>query len=155
MNQVREVTISLPHEALSDADWADAYQTVLEKPFPNARAAAEAIVAAFPKWTYPMLGLRQLVVAPFGLKGAKDAADSEVQKIGFFPVVSETDDALVAGFDDKHLDFRILVTIEKVEGGQSVQMATLIKRHNFLGRAYLQTVLPFHKAIIKGALGRL
>ena len=31
--------------------------------------------------------------------------------IGIFPVVSETPERLVAGFNDKHLDFRVVVDI--------------------------------------------
>ena len=69
------------------------------------RHAAE-VVTAFPGWTAGLLHLRRIVTAPFGLSNdGPDAAD----KVGPFPVTSETAEELIAGFDDKHLEFRVSV----------------------------------------------
>lgn len=154
MRQVKDEKVALPHAALADADWADCYSVIVDQPFPTARDAAEAIVAAFPKWTSPALALRQVLVTPFGLKGS-DRSSSGNGKVGIFPIILEDERALVAGMDDSHLDFRIVVEIIEMNGRQRVSLATLIKRHNLIGRIYLPSVLPFHRAIIRAALGGL
>ena len=68
--------------------------------------------------------------------------------IGMFPVLSETPDRLVAGFDDKHLDFRVVVDVATSGHGQDVTATTLVKTHNLLGRVYLAIILPFHRLIV-------
>lgn len=154
MGQVIEIEIDLPHPALAQADWADCYAIEVAESFDTALDAANAIVSNFPKWTYPALVLRQVLVTPFGLKGS-EKAKSNIGKVGVFPIISEKQDRIIAGFNDSHLDFRIVVDIGNTEAAQRVSLATLIKRHNLLGKAYLQTVLPFHRAIIRSALGKL
>lgn len=151
MGKVHEIHVSLPHPVLPESDWADAWQIVSPKPFADAREAAEAIVSSFPRWTYLALALRQLLVAPFGLKGAASQAGS-IDKVGIFPVTQQTGERLVAGFDDKHLDFRIVVDLDETDGVQAVTLTTVIRRHNQLGRAYLGLIIPFHRAIIRSAL---
>lgn len=151
---VTEVAAPLPDPALDGADWADAYEVEAAQPFPSARAAAKAAIASFPAWTMPLLALRTLVVLPFGLKGA-DRRDGR-DMVGIFPVVEDTPSRLVGGFDDKHLDFRVVVDLLSGPGGrQRVRLTTVIRRHNLLGRSYLQAVLPFHRAIIRSAMAKI
>ena len=153
MQGVCEVPAPLPHDALPGADWADAWRVGVDQPFASAREAAEAIIENFPAWTGAMMALRQILVAPFGLKGRPGSGD----RIGIFPVVSESRQQLVAGFNDRHLDFRIVVDLEEQAGKpeQAVTLTTVIKRHNLLGRIYLVAVMPFHRAIISTALRRI
>ncbi len=68
--------------------------------------------------------------------------------IGIFPVLSETPDRLVAGFNDSHLDFRVVVDVATCRAaGQHVTVTTLVRTHNWLGRTYLAIILPFHRLI--------
>ena len=55
------------------------------------------------------MSLRNTLVAPFGLKTSGASAAREM--IGIFPIVSQTPDRLVAGFNDSHLDFRVVVDV--------------------------------------------
>lgn len=151
---VREIEVLLPHTALPDADWVDCWQALPVANHANARQAGEAIIAAFPRWMGPLLALRQILVAPFGLLGKDDMA-RETDAIGFFPVTEEGATRLVAGLDDKHLNFRIVIDLDATTSGRSLALTTVIKRHNLLGRLYLAMVLPFHRAIIRGALKKL
>jgi hypothetical protein len=151
---VYDVTANLPDPALAEADWADAYEAEAATPFASARAAAEAVVRAFPRWVLPLLVLRNLVVLPLRLKGAERRPGRDM--VGIFPVVSETPARFVGGFDDRHLDFRVIVDLfDAGSGRQRVRLKTVIRRHNLAGRAYLQAVLPFHRAIIRRALARV
>ena len=72
--------------------------------------------------------------------------------IGIFPVVSETPDRLVAGFNDRHLDFRVVVDVTPPGDVRQVTATTLVLTHNWLGRAYLAIILPFHRMIVRALL---
>jgi hypothetical protein len=61
--------------------------------------------------------VRNTVVAPFGLKRPGSTRASAARSIGMFPVVSETANRIVLGFEEKHLDFRIIVDVAPVEAG--------------------------------------
>ncbi|QPC86562.1 DUF2867 domain-containing protein [Mesorhizobium sp. NBSH29] len=151
---VDTVPVRLPDPALEGADWADAYTAETARPFDTARLAAEAMVRAFPAWTKPLLLLRNLVVLPLGLKGANRLPRRDM--VGIFPVVSETPARFVGGFDDRHLDFRVIVDLSPAgPERQRIKLTTMIRRHNIAGRVYLAAVMPFHRAIIRSALKRL
>jgi hypothetical protein len=110
-----------------------------------------------PGWAKMLLDLRNAVVAPLGLKtsGADDATGRGV--IGLFPILSETPVQLIAGFNDHHLDFRIVVDVAPVDGSrdQEVTATTLVLTHNLLGRAYLTAIMPFHRVITRSMLGQV
>ena len=81
--------------------------------------AAERMFARSPRWIEALLALRNLVVAPFGLKTSGEGEPATGGMIGIFPVVSETPRRLVAGFNDHHLDFRVVVDVAPNGGGQA------------------------------------
>ena len=111
------------------------------------RKAAE-IITDFPFWAQWLLKVRGVVTAPFGLsKDGPEAAD----KVGPFPVESETEEELIAGFNDRHLNFRVSVI---VRDGQ-VSLATWVHTHNIGGRLYLACIMPFHILIARNGLRRV
>lgn len=115
----------------------------------TARRAAE-IITDFPPWARLLLRVRRAATAPFGLiNDAPIPAGGE--KVGIFPVESVKEDELIAGFDDRHLNFRIAVLAPK---GQ-VFLATWVHPHNAAGWLYLTAILPFHIAISRDALARV
>ena len=132
------------HEMVGRGDFLDCYSTVSEA---GARQAAE-IAMTFPGWVRSLMALRNALVAPFGLTTEEPA---EVDRIGLFPVVSERDNEVIAGFDDKHLNFRIAML---AESGR-VHLATWVHPHNLGGRLYLAAVMPFHVVIVRDALKRV
>lgn len=110
------------------------------------RRAAEVIVR-FPGWARVLVRLRRVLTAPFGL--SQDGPDHP-DKIGPFPVALDTPDELIAGFDDRHLNFRISVL--RHEG--QMMLATWARPHNIGGRLYLALILPFHILIARDGLAR-
>ncbi|MEM8754580.1 MAG: DUF2867 domain-containing protein, partial [Pseudomonadota bacterium] len=90
------------HARVGREDFLDCYSVAAEA---TPRRAAE-IVTAFPGWARFLLVIRRIVTAPFGL--SQDGPEAE-DKLGAFPVESEDGRELIAGFDDKHLDFRVSV----------------------------------------------
>jgi len=155
VKKVREIEACLPHPALPEADWADCFETGTDQKELTAEAAARRAFERMPSWVGPLMALRNLVVRPFGLKGDPDAASANGARIGMFPVIASSPAEIVLGFDDRHLDFRIVVQAEPLgEGGTRIRLMTLIRRHNLLGRAYLSAITPFHKLIVAAALSR-
>jgi invasion protein IalB len=61
----------------------------------------------------------------------------------------------VAGFNDAHLDFRLVVDVATAKAGQQITATTLVRTHNRLGRAYLTAILPFHRLIVRSMLRRV
>ena len=66
--------------------------------------------------------------------------------------MSEKPDRLVAGFNDKHLDFRLVVDVATSGVTQQVTATTLVLTHNWLGRTYLAVIMPFHRLIVRALL---
>jgi hypothetical protein len=147
---VREVTPEIdPATLLAGAQFIDAYRVAVDGAALDARKAAERMFARGPRWIEALLRLRNLVVAPFGLKTSGKGEPATGGMIGIFPVVSETPERLVAGFNDYHLDFRVVVDVAPKGGGQEVTTTTLVLTHNWLGRTYLAVITPFHCLIAR------
>jgi hypothetical protein len=154
---VREVHPDVDRErVLAGAQFADAYRVSVTEAGLNARRAAERIFSRSPRWVKVLLDLRNSIVTPLGLKTSAVREAKAGGMVGMFPVLSETPEQLVAGFNDHHLDFRIVVDVAPVDGrDQQVTATTLVLTHNWLGRAYLTAILPFHRLITKSMLGQI
>jgi hypothetical protein len=135
---------------LAGAQFSDAFSIVTGSGALDARQAAEKMLGRGPRWIDMLVALRNLMVAPFGLKTGAPSGAADV--IGIFPVVSQTPERLVVGFDDRHLDFRVIVDVADTGQGQRVTATTLVKTHNLFGRTYLATILPFHRLIARRML---
>ena len=150
---VRETTPAADtHNVLTDAQFADAFCIEIADRELNARRAAERMMAQQPRWAEALLSLRNFLVAPLGLKTSGATPATPRDMIGIFPVVSETPDRLVAGFNDRHLDFRVVVDVTPPGDVRQVTAITLVLTHNWLGRAYLAIILPFHRMIVRALL---
>ena len=137
---------------LAGAQFVDAFRIRLEGRALDARNAAQRMMGRSPRWVETLLSLRNALVAPFGLKTSGAGEKAAGGLIGIFPVLSETPGRLVAGFDDSHLDFRVVVDVVTAGHGQQVTATTLVRTHNWLGRAYLAIILPFHRLIVRTML---
>ena len=114
--------------------FADAYKVEA----PRGLDAIEATRLAFahgPLWIRALLGLRNRLGRVVGLKPAPP---------GGFPVLRQAADQVVLGFDDRHLDFRVVVAV----AGGFATVTTLVRWHNAWGRAYLLAIMPFHRVIV-------
>jgi hypothetical protein len=137
---------------LAGAQFADAYSIAVGGGALDARQAAERMITRQPRWAEALLALRNILVRPFGLKTSGASRTAPREMIGIFPVVSETPDRLVAGFNDSHLDFRLVVDVAPLGDRQRVTATTLVLTHNWLGRIYLAVIMPFHRLIVPAML---
>ncbi len=140
---------------LPGAQFADAYAMTVAGQGLDALTAARRAFDTSPGWIRLLLCLRNIIVAPFGLKpGATGPASPAT--IGIFPLLRQTTDQIVMGLDDRHLDFRLRVDVQNGDDGhQSVTATTAVKTHNWLGRSYLCVILPFHRVIVRSMLSQV
>jgi hypothetical protein len=138
---------------LEGSQFIDAFSVVSPGPRLDAREAAERALGRSPAWATALLALRDAIVSPLGLKTAHALSDQA--RIGIFPIVSETPERVVVGFDDDHLDFRVFIDVAPADSGQRVTATTVVRTHNRLGRAYLAMVLPFHRLIVRAMLDQV
>ena len=151
--KVRKVDPNVDSGALlAGAQFVDAYSIMIEGAALDARQAAEKMLARAPRWIGALLALRNFLVAPFGLKTSAPDEPGARDTIGIFPVVDQTPDRLVAGLNDKHLDFRLVVDVASAAHTQRVTATTLVLTHNLLGRTYLAIIRPFHRLVVPAML---
>ncbi|UCF54972.1 MAG: DUF2867 domain-containing protein [Bradyrhizobium sp.] len=151
---VQEVTPEVDSGAvLAGAQFIDAFRVDIGAAAVNAREACTRMVLHGPRWIDALTRLRNILVSPFGLKTSGEGAPAPGGLIGLFPVLSETPERLVAGFDDYHLDFRIVVDVAGEATIRNVTVTTLVKTNNLLGRTYLTLITPFHKLVARSMMG--
>ena len=149
MHSIKVTEANLPQNSrlcqrISDGDFVDCYRVQSNL---SPRQAGN-IITDFPGWAQFLLAIRRTVTTPFGLSNDGPAAQD---KIGIFPVDFESEKELIAGFNDKHLDFRVSVFSKD----NNIFLATWVHPHNIGGRVYLRSILPFHILIARDALKRV
>lgn len=122
---------------------------------PDARQAALAIFNAPPAWVSALMALRNAIMRPFKVKTDLQRLPAARGRIGMFPVLEETPREMLLGLDDRHLDFRLSVSVgPAAAGARSLTVTTVVHTHNRLGRLYLAAILPFHRLIARRLLAR-
>jgi len=114
-----------------------------------------------PKWIDKLFALRNKLVGLFGLKTSGKITDRQNmldnfkgekgEQIGLFKVFDKTDDEIILGEDDKHLNFRISLFIDKQNENKTNKkliISTTVKFNNWFGRLYFFPVRLFHKLIV-------
>lgn len=136
---------------------ADAF--AIELP-PHASRDAGALArfvleGAKPIWLRALLGLRNSLVAPLGIKSSTVLKRGAGERIDFFRVYRHGAQEVVLGEDDRHLDFRVSVLVDhdgRGPGRAQVVMSTVVHCHNWIGRGYLVLIAPFHRMVVRSAL---
>ncbi len=96
------------------------------------------------KWSAPLAGLSAPTVSEILHPDVKDRYVVG-EKIGVWPIFSLSEEEVVAGRDNKHLDFRVSV-LKLADGeGSSMVVSTVCAIYNLSGKLYLFFVAPFHR----------
>jgi len=136
-------------EILAGADWCDCFQGEMMTPGTTSLNVSRLLLDHPPAWISALMALRNRVVSLFGLKTVELVAGASA---GGFPVLSSSRERTVLGFDDRHLDFRIVVDLEEKGSHQLVSVTTIVRRKNLFGRLYLLAVGPFHRRIVPATM---
>ncbi len=147
-------TSVLDRNVVAAAYFRDAWCAPLARPEISVTDIFSAVFAHHPLWIKGVLIARNRIARGCGL----DAPDAhEVfhpairpryavgDTIGVWPIFALTDNELVAGRNNKHLDFRLSVLKSQQDGPARVVLSTVCNVHNRAGRLYLFFVIPFHR----------
>lgn len=148
-------------------DYIDCFEAVLKDPNNKFNAAdiGKAVFSSGPKWIGTLFALRNRIVSLFGLKTG--GTDEELRRqrdnfklekgesLGLFKVFEVTEEEVILGEDDKHLNFKVSIFVEQMEANpqhKKVSLSSVVEFNNWLGRLYFLIVKPFHKLIVPAML---
>jgi hypothetical protein len=119
-------------------------------------------VSSGPKWIDSLLIVRNKIVGIFGLKTSGQLPDAQQQlnsykfevgeQLNIFKLFERTENELILGENDKHLNFRVSLLLEKLGNGineRKLSLTTTVKYNNLFGRIYFLPVKPIHNIIVK------
>ncbi|RWN02877.1 MAG: DUF2867 domain-containing protein [Mesorhizobium sp.] len=136
---------------LPGANFGDTYALVVTGLALDAVGVSQQVFGRQPSWIKWLLVLRNGIVTPFGLKTGPERGSGA--HIGFLPIVRQSTNSVVFGFDDWHLDFRVLLEVkERKSAHHEISVSTAVKTHNLVGSSYLALVKPFHRIVVPAML---
>ncbi len=151
-------------------DYVDSFESVFTNKNNSVtpQNVAKAFFTSEPKWIKKLMAVRNNIVSIFGLKTSGRAIARHKQferfkcapgeRIGLFKVFGKTENEVVIGQDDKHLNFRVSLLL--TQNGSDFQkknliISTTVEFNNWLGRLYFLLLKPFHKIIVQAMLKRI
>ncbi|WP_199798314.1 DUF2867 domain-containing protein [Hymenobacter lapidiphilus] len=148
-------------------DYIDSYQSDFFDKNNNISPTeiGKAFFSSGPKWVAKLFALRNKIVRIFGLKTSGSVTNRQKQldsfkcepgeQLGLFKVFSKTNNEVVLGEDDKHLNFRVSLLLDKLPNEtdkKTLTITTTVVFNNWFGRLYFLPVRPFHKLIVPAML---
>jgi hypothetical protein len=144
----------LSRDLIRTAHFHDSYRAPLAHPELGIVDIFFALFGHTPLWMKLLLIVRNTIAGLFGLevptvgeimKPEVRCAYSVSEKIGPWPIFHIDDNEVVAGRNNKHMDFRLSV-LKAMEGDTaSVVVSTTCTVHNVYGKIYLFLIVPFHR----------
>jgi hypothetical protein len=149
-------------------DYVDSFQGEVMDPDHKLTVTdvGKAFFSSSPKWVGTLFTLRNIIVALLGLKTPDKISNREQklanfkcepgEKLGLFKVFSKSDNEVILGEDDKHLNFRVSLlldhnTIDPTK--KTLIVSTTVVFNNWFGRMYFMPVRPFHRLIVPSMMG--
>ncbi len=138
------------------SDYIDSYIADINAKPLTIEQVGKSFFLASPEWINGLLLLRDRIVGMFGLKTGTDASNKEKiianfkceigENVALFKVFDKNENEVLFGENDKHLDFRVSLFLDRQK--DTLTVSTLVKFNNWTGRLYFLPVLPFHKIIV-------
>jgi hypothetical protein len=154
---------ALDGELVRSSDFHDSYRVPLLRPGLSVSEIFFAVFGHTPLWMKAMLILRNALARLAGLevptvdqimKPEVKATYRVGDRIGPWPVFFVGENEIIAGRDNKHMDFRLSVLKATDDGAPSVVVSTICSVHNLFGKVYLFLIVPFHRSGVQALLSR-
>ena len=154
---------ALDRELIGHCDFSDSYRVPLSRPGLGMSEIFFAVFGHTPLWMKTMLIVRNALARLAGLEVPTIAEIMRPEvgavykvgdKIGPWPVFFVGENEIIAGRDNKHMDFRLSVLKVTHGAAAEVVVSTICSVHNFLGTIYLFCIVPFHRAGVQALLAR-
>lgn len=127
------------------ADYVDSFSRVVAcKQAITPEEFCNLAFGQLPKWIDWLMKLRNAIVKPLGLD----------TKSRFTNMIhAQNSSEIIFGMPDKHLTFHVsMLCGEYKDDKQQLQITTVVKYNNWLGRVYFFVIRPFHGIIIRAIL---
>lgn len=165
VEQLRVPSGSLAAVAFAVTHYDDAFRIALLPGLPDdVDAVARRLMSGPPPWWIgALVWLRNHAVKLVGLKASsarrqRAATEGKLMPgdhVGIFEVYERSPNEILLGGDDRHLEFRASILIERDRDRASAVLSTVVHYNSSLGRVYFFFVRPFHRLIVKAMLRRL
>jgi hypothetical protein len=139
-----EAPWSLALRDIPTPDYADA----IIVPLPPGSPADPALWArrlfsrrAMPRWVVGTLALRQVLVPLLGIPRAADDV---------FAIREQDGDEVLLAADDRHLDFRCAIAVDRV--ARLLRVTTTVRLHGWRGRLYFLPVRMLHPHVVRAMI---
>jgi hypothetical protein len=152
---------ALSRDLIRTAYFHDSWRAPLARPGLSIVEIFFALFGHTPFWMKALLITRNAIARRFGLE-APTAAEilhptvratyNVGDKIGPWPVYFISDNEIVAGRNNKHLDFRLSILRVNDGDAESVVVSTICSVHNVYGKIYLFFIVPFHRTGVKSLM---
>ena len=156
--KIKILKTSIPKESdyqnfIESIDYSDTFKMTLNNQDVSVEKIYIDMFSSMPKWVNTLMLVRNKIVGVLGLKveslkPKKVTALIVGKKIGMFNIYAVSQNEVIAGEDDKHLNFRVSV----LRVGEDVMVSTFVKYNNLFGKIYMSLILPFHKIIVKAMM---
>ena len=152
---------ALSRDLVRSAYFHDSYRVPLARPGLTIVEIFFALFGHTPRWMKALLITRNAIARCFGLEAPTVAEILEPaihasyrvgDKIGPWPIFFIGDDEIVAGRNNRHLDFRLSVLRLKEGDAESVVVSTICLVHNLAGKIYLFFIVPFHRTSVQSLM---
>ena len=152
---------ALGRELIGNADFHDSYRAPLARPELRIVEVFFALFGHTPLWMKLLLIVRNAAARLVGLEVPtvgeimKPTVRSEYsvgEKIGPWPIFFIGDNEIVAGRNNKHMDFRLSVLKAMDGDARSVVVTTICTVHNVFGKIYLFFIVPFHRKGVRSLM---
>jgi hypothetical protein len=156
-------TSALGRDLIENAYFHDSYRAPLSRTELGIVEIFFALFGHTPLWMKLLLIARNAAARLAGLETPTVAeimkpkireTYSVGEKIGPWPIFFIGGNEIVAGRDNKHLDFR--VSVLKTDDGEerSVVVSTICTVHNLSGKIYLFFIAPFHRSGVRSLMSK-
>lgn len=129
-------------------DYSDSFSIEVSENHLSPRDLILKTFAYNPIWLQVLYKIRACFVKPFGIE-TKVFDSKEL-------IIEEDNQEAIMWKDDKHLVFYVNIFITPMEAGkQVIEVTTLVKYHNWIGKAYFFCIKPFHQIIVPLVLKKM
>ena len=142
----------------TNSDYFDCYIGSIEGNVKNITSdeVGRAFFMSSPKWIEKLMSLRNKTVSVFGLKTSEKSDYNKEnlnifiaeigQRVGLFKIIEKTENELILGEDDKHLNFKVSLLLDDLK--ENLTIITVVNFNNWFGKLYFFIIKPFHKMIV-------
>jgi hypothetical protein len=135
---------------------------------PGSSEIARTFSLSGPTWGHWLFKFRNKLVAPLGLKtwerkvaGYKNLSKIHLEigdQLGIFTVFDKTSNEIILGEDDKHLNFRVSLFLERLASRPAeykLTISTIVIFNSWAGVFYFFFIGPFHRLIVRVMLKKM